>query len=192
MTSLNIEKTKNNMEKIVLWFTWEMWCWKDTASNYIFNKYWWKTFKFSSSLRDILARIHIEPTRENLSAISRILREEFWQDQLAKIMKEDVKAAEDHIILIDWVRRKDDIVHLTQIPEFKLIYIDTSLDKRYNRIITRWENSDDIGKTMEQFQKEQLLETEIQIRWLKEIADVVIDNNWSFEELYAQIDKLIW
>ena len=81
--------------------------------------------------------------------------------------------------------------NILQIPEFKLVYIDTSLKNRYTRISNRRENADDIWKTMEQFIKEQELETEVQIRWLKDIADIVIDNNWSFEEFYKQIDNLI-
>lgn len=179
------------MKKIILWFAWEMWSWKDAAAEYIFSKYWWKKFKFSSSLRDILDRIYLEKSRENLSLISRWLRELFWQDILAKIMYRDILESNDKIILIDWVRRKDDLVHIEDLPEFKLIYVDVSLDNRFSRINKRWENSDDIGKTMEQFQKDQFLETEVQIRWLRDISDFTIDNNWTKEEFYSQIDEII-
>ena len=177
--------------KIVIWFTWEMWCGKDTATAYIQEKLGWVKFKFSQSQRDILDRIWVEQTRENISAVSTFIREAFWQDLLSKIMKKDVLESSEDVILIDWVRRQSDIVYLTQIPEFKLVYIDTSLKNRYTRISNRRENADDIWKTMEQFIKEQELETEVQIRWLKDIADIVIDNNWSFEEFYKQIDNLI-
>lgn len=180
------------MQKIIIWFTWEMWCWKDTATDYIFKKYWWKKFKFSQVLRDILDRISIDSTRENLQKLSTILREGFWQDLLARIMKEDVNSSSEKILLIDWVRRQDDIVHLTKLPEFKLIYIETSLENRYSRISNRNENTDDMWKTIEQFKKEQEFEAEAQIRWLKNIASYVIDNNWNFDELYRQIDNILW
>lgn len=179
------------MKKIIIGFTWEMGCGKDTATDYIFKKFGWKKFKFSQVLRDVLARIFVDPTRENLQALSTVLRENFGQDLLARIMKEDVEKSDENILLIDWVRRQDDITYLTQLPEFKLIYIETNLENRFSRISVRWENADDIGKTLEQFKREQEFEAEAQIRWLKNIADYVIDNNWSFQELYSQIDKIL-
>lgn len=89
------------MKKIILGFTWEMWCGKDTAQKYIFNKFWWKTFKFSWSLRDILTRIHLDSSRENLALLSKILRESFWQDILAKVLKNDIDLLNENIVLID-------------------------------------------------------------------------------------------
>lgn len=179
------------MTKIILGFTWEMWCGKDTAAEFIFDKFWWQKFKFSSSLRDVLDRVHIEKSRDNLASLSTALRWLFGQDILAKIMYHDVLESTETMILIDWVRRNDDIIHLTKLPEFKLIYVETSLENRFDRINKRWENSDDIGKTMEQFQKEQMHEAEAQIRWLKDIAHFIIDNNWTKDLLYNQIDEII-
>ncbi len=109
--------------KIVIWFTWEMWCGKDTATAYIQEKLGWVKFKFSQSQRDILDRIWVEQTRENISAVSTFIREAFWQDLLSKIMKKDVLESSEDVILIDWVRRQSDIVYLTQIPEFLYILI---------------------------------------------------------------------
>ena len=177
--------------KIVIWFTWEMWCWKDTSTEYLFNKYWWKKLKFSQSLRDVLARIWVEAKRENLQELSSLLRNAFWQDLLAKIIYNDANEASDAVILIDWVRRPDDIAYLKWLPFFKLVYIEATMDKRYERITKRWENLDDNNKTFEQFKKEHEYEAESQIRWLKSIANHVIDNNWTFEDLYRQIDEII-
>lgn len=179
------------MNKIILGFTWEMWCGKDTAAEFIFEKFWWQKFKFSSSLRDLLDRIHVEKTRDNLASLSTELRKLYWQDILAKIMYHDVLESNETMLLIDWVRRNDDIIHLTKLPEFKLVYVDVSLENRFDRISKRWENADDIGKTIEQFQKEQLHEAETQIRWLKDVAHFVIDNNWTKDEFHSRINEMI-
>jgi dephospho-CoA kinase len=192
----NTEKLKNNnqlkkMEKIVIWFTWEMWCGKDTATEYLFKKYGWVKFKFSQSLREILERIWISTTRENLCEISNSLRNSFWQDILAKVMALDVERSDKKVILIDWVRRLDDIKHLSKIPGFRLIFIEADMNKRFNRIKIRWENEDELNKTFEEFKKDHDLETEVQIRWLKEFADNIMDNNWDFEDLYNQINEII-
>lgn len=179
------------MKQIILWFAWEMWCWKDAAAEYIFSKYWWRMFKFSSSLRDILDRVYIDKTRENLSKLSTILRSTYWQDILARIMYNDILVSQDDIILIDWVRREDDLVYLRKLPNFKLIYVETSLENRFSRISNRSENADDKWKNLEQFKKEQELETEVKIRWLKQVSDFVFDNNGTKDELYKQIDNSI-
>ena len=45
--------------------------------------------------------------------------------------------------------------------------------------------------TFEEFQKEHELETELQIRDLKNYANYVVDNNGTYTDLYEQIDKII-
>ncbi|MDD2565324.1 MAG: AAA family ATPase [Candidatus Gracilibacteria bacterium] len=179
------------MKKIIIGFTGEMGCGKDTATDYIFQKYGGKKFKFSQVLRDILSRIFIESSRENLQALSTNLRQTFGQDILAKIMKNDLDMLNENIVLIDGIRRKEDIVFLGEMPEFKLIYIESTLENRYSRILNRGENSDDLDKTFGQFLLDQDLETEVTIRGLKEISDYIITNNGTLEELYAQIEKIL-
>lgn len=179
------------MKKIVIWFSWEMWCWKDTSADYLFSKYSWEKLKFSKALRDVLARIWVEAKRENLQELSSMLRVAFWQDLLAKIIYNDAISSKENIVLIDWVRRPDDIKYLMKLPYFKLVYIEASMEKRFERIIKRWENLDDNDKTFEQFKKEHTYEAESQIKTLKPLAHHVIDNNWDFEDLYKQIDEII-
>jgi dephospho-CoA kinase len=84
-----------------------------------------------------------------------------------------------------------DIAYLQKLEEFKLVYIDASMENRYGRITHRGENSDDNQKTFEEFKKDHAREAELQIRDLKGKADFVVDNNGGFEELYGQIDKII-
>lgn len=164
---------------------------KDTAAAYIIKKTNAKTFKFSQVLRDILNRIDKEITRENLQKISTFLRQNFGENILAECMYNDVIKSDDEVIVIDGVRRYADIEKLRQLENFKLIYIDTNIENRYERITKRSENQDDQTKTFEEFQKENEQESESQIVKLKEFADIIIDNNGNFEELYAEIDKTV-
>lgn len=76
-------------------------------------------------------------------------------------------------------------------PEFRLIFIESDINNRYKRLPGRWENTWDDSKTFEQFLREQELETELTIRWLKEISDYIITNDWSLEDLFSQIDKIL-
>ncbi len=89
------------------------------------------------------------------------------------------------------MRRPADIKYLKEIPGFKLVYIEASIENRFERIKKRGENPDDATKTLEQFKKDQEGEADVQIRNMKEYADFVVDNNGTFEELYKQIDEII-
>ncbi len=179
------------MNKLILAFTGEMWCGKWTAVDYLVKKYGWVSYKFSQILRDLLNRLYLEQSRENLQKISTILRKEFWEDLLSKAMYVDLKNSDNSIIILDWVRRKSDIEILQTIPYFKLVYIDVDLEIRYKRISKRWENTDDLNKTFEQFKLEQESEAELQIVWLKKFADYIIDNNWILEDFYKKLDNIL-
>jgi dephospho-CoA kinase len=179
------------MNKAIIGFAGEIASGKDTAVSYLKEKHGALTFKFSACLRDILDRMYLGQTRENMQTLSTILRKNYSQDLFSKVIAKDVQASDKELIVIGGVRRQTDIEHLKNIPGFKLAYIDADEKIRYERLIKRSENPDDQTKTFEQFQKEAQAETENQIRDLKDIADVVIDNNGSLEDLYKQLDKLL-
>jgi dephospho-CoA kinase len=193
MGSRRLKKKINNskMKKIVLGFAGEIAAGKGTAADYVKEKYNGSKFGFSVCLRDVAKRMHLEESRENLQKISTIFRENFHDDILSEVVYEDVKKENNEIIAIDGVRRLADIEYLKKLEGFRLIYIETSMEKRYERIVKRGQNSDDNGKTFEQFQKDHEREAEQQIKNLKNQADFVVDNNGSFEDLYAQIDEII-
>lgn len=179
------------MAKIILGITGEIACGKGTVTAHLAKEYQAGTHRFSTMLRDVLDRMYIEQTRENLALISKVLRQNFGEDVMAKTMMKEAESDEHEIVIIDGVRRLADIKYLRELPQFKLIYIEADIQKRYERIIKRGENTDDKGKTFEEFQKEQTLESETQIRDLKNYANYVVDNNGTYTDLYAQIDKII-
>ncbi len=164
---------------------------KGTITDFVLKNYNGRNFRFSTILRDILNRLYLEETRENLQKLSTLLRDNFGQDILSSAIAKEAKNSEDKILIIDGVRRLSDIKFLKDFSGFKLIYIEADVEKRFQRISTRGENPDDNTKTFERFKKELEQESEIQIRGLRDFADYIIDNNGSFEELYAQIDKII-
>jgi dephospho-CoA kinase len=179
------------MQKIILGFAGEIASGKGTAAKYIKEKYQGSTHRFSTMLRDVLDRLYIEQTRESTSTLSTILRQNFGEDIMAKVIFHDVSGDEAGIVAIDGVRRQADIKYLKELSEFKLVYIDTSMENRYERIQKRGENEDDNQKTFEEFKKDHERETELQIKDLKKVADFVVDNNGTLENLHSQIDKII-
>jgi dephospho-CoA kinase len=179
------------MSKVILGLAAELAGGKGTVAKYVVEKYTGSSHRFSTMLRDILKRIYLPDTRENMQNLSTILRQQFGEDTLAKVMAEDVKNDAHEVVAVDGVRRPADILYLKEIPGFKLVYIETSIENRFERIKKRGENPDDTTKTLEQFKKDQEGEADAQIKNLKSQADYVVDNDGSYEDLYTQIDKTI-
>ncbi|PIP28635.1 MAG: hypothetical protein COX29_00120 [Candidatus Moranbacteria bacterium CG23_combo_of_CG06-09_8_20_14_all_35_22] len=179
------------MSKIILGLAGEIVSGKGTTAKYICENHSGSSHRFSTMLRDVAKRMYLEENRENLQKISTIFRENFFDDILSSVIAKDVESDQHNVIAIDGVRRLADIEYLKKIPGFKLVYIETDIKKRFERIISRGENSDDTTKTFEDFQKDHEREAEKQIKDLKNQAEYMIDNNGSLEELYRQIDKLI-
>ncbi|NCA93660.1 MAG: hypothetical protein EOM84_00615 [Sphingobacteriia bacterium] len=164
---------------------------KGTVACYLADKYNASTHRFSVALRDIAKRVYLEESRENLQKISTLLRDNFDDNILSKVIFEDVKKDINPLVVIDGVRRMADVEFFQKIPEFKLVYIETDLKKRYERITERNENVDDEGKTLDDFRRDHKKEAELQIKYLRDEADFVIDNNGTLEDLYRQIDDLM-
>ena len=181
------------MSKIILGLTGEMVSGKGTVAKYICEKYGANasSYRFSTILRDILNRVHVEQTRENLQRVSEVMRKNFGEDLMARAMALDVQKDTRQIVVIDGIRRLPDIKYLQELSEFKLVYLEADVEERYKRLIIRNENADDSTKTLEQFKSDLEAEAESQIRGLKKDANYVIDNNGSLDELYAQVDRII-
>lgn len=177
--------------KLILGLAGEIASGKGTVAKYVIEKYNGSSHRFSTMLRDVANRMYLENNRENLQKISTIFRENFYDDILSQVISRDVENDAHEIMTVDGVRRFPDIEHLRKIPGFKLIYIETSMENRYDRIVKRGENTDDSSKTFEDFKKDHEREAEQMIKDLKKGADFVIDNNGSFEDLHKQIDNII-
>ncbi len=177
--------------KKILGFTGLISSGKGTACKYLVKEYGAVSFKFSKILRDILDRAYLPHSRDNLVKISILMRETFGQDLLAKIIAKDIKDTDSELIIVDGVRRPDDIKYLKDIPGFKLVAVDTDEKIRYERLIQRTENTDDKTKTWEEFLEDHKKETEEYIPELIKNADITITNNTSLEELHKQLDKIV-
>lgn len=179
------------MAKLILGFTGMIGCGKDTAADYLLNKHGGDKIKFSASLTDVLKRMYLPTERKNYQVLSRVLRESFGQDLLSKIVASDAKESDKELVVIDGIRRPMDIEHLKDVEGFKLIAIEVKQDIRYERVKQRGDKVGESDKTWEDFQKEDLAETEITIPEIMSQASVTIDNNASLEDFYKELDKLI-
>jgi len=177
--------------KIIIGSVGEIASGKGAISKYLLTQYHATEYRFSDILKDILERVHLDNVRKNLASLSLGLREYYGQDILAYALARDIENDDSQVIVVDGIRREADLKYLREMDNFVLVYVEADLEKRYERLIGRNEKQDDKMKTFEEFKKDHELETEVSIRELKDIADVIIDNNGTVEELHKQIDKLV-
>ncbi len=179
------------MRKIIIGIAGEIVSGKDTVTHYLENRYGARIFFLSDPLRDVLDRLHLAQTRENLTRVSGAIRTEFGDNILSHSIASDAANDPPSFVVIDGVRRQSDIEAVKELPEFSLLYVEADIKTRYERIVRRRQNADDETKTFEDFQKDHLLETEIGISALRSEARFIINNDGSLEDLYSQVDDIV-
>jgi dephospho-CoA kinase len=178
-------------KKVILGLTGQIACGKGVIKNFLIEHYKASDYRFSTILRDVLIRLRIEQSRENIQKMSTLLRQTFGEDILAKVMAEDARKDNHNFIVIDGIRRLADIKYLRDVEGFFLISVEASEKIRHQRVIERNENPGDDKKSFSDFLKDQGEESESQIPATMEKADFVIDNNGSWDELWDQIHELV-
>jgi dephospho-CoA kinase len=178
-------------EKIILGFVGDLASGKGTVCKYLSEKYSTNAYRFSTMLRDILKRVYIENTRENLQNLSTVLRANFGQDLMSRVIAEDVKNDPKDIVAVEGIRRPTDITYLEKTPGFHLIYITADPKIRWERLVKRNENPGDDKKTYEQFLKDEQAEADRMIKELGSKAEYTITNNGGFEDFYGQMEKIL-
>ncbi len=178
-------------QKLIFGFVGEISSGKGTACQYLADKYGAPSYRFSTMLRDILNRLYMAISRDHMQRLSKVLRDEFGQDTLAKVIAEDVKKDPAGLVTVDGVRRESDIKYLREIPGFVLVYLTADQKIRYQRIVERGENTDDTQKTFAQFAQDEKAEAEQQIAETASTAEETINNNGSLEDLQAALDDLV-
>ena len=164
---------------------------KGEIKKYLQEKYGANEHRFSTMLRDVLNRMHIETSRKNLQDVSSVLRQQFGGDLLAKVLTEDVKKDDSQLIVIDGIRRFADIQYLKDLAEFALVSVDANEEVRYQRSVSRNENIGDNDKSFAEFQAEGSAEAELEIPKVMASTEIKIENNGTIEDLHLDIDKLL-
>ncbi len=164
---------------------------KSFASEYIMNNYGGEHIKFSDCLSHILHKLSLEKSRDNQIKLSVILRKEFGEDIMSHAVASDALTSKEDIVLIDGIRRVEDLAAFKALPSFKLIAINADAKVRFEREKNRREKTDDAELTWEKFQEIERAPTEVTIPEVMTYANYTIMNEGTKEDYEKKIDDIM-
>lgn len=178
-------------EKIILGVVGQIASGKGAVSEYLHTKYNANVYGFSKPLRDVLQRLYLPIVRENMANLSTILRQIFGNNLMSRVLAEDIKQDTNKLIVVEGVRRPEDLEQIKLLPNFKLIRVIADERLRYERLIQRGQNKDDQTKTFAEFQEDEKAEADQDIPRIMAQAELEVNNNGDLESLHQQVDKII-
>ncbi|MEK7541698.1 MAG: hypothetical protein AAB533_02535 [Patescibacteria group bacterium] len=149
--------------------------------------------RFSDIWREILRLLALEESRENISQMATAIRGLFKNDGiLVNAMQRRMTGIDADIIILDGLRKAEEIEPLVRSRGGILVYIAASPEMRFQRRRAHAETTDEKGMTWEQFMHQEAIATETSIREIGEAsADYRIDNNGTVEEFETKIKRFL-
>ncbi len=161
---------------------------KDTAEEYISEKYGYKSISMGDVLREIAASEGCGMDRDSLQN----LRVKKGRTFLAEEVAQRISDSGWGRVIISGIRMPEDY----EIPRkrfggcIKLIHVEASRKKRFERLAKRGTERD--PKSIDEFRRNEKREKEIyDFGKTFSHADYVLDNNGSMEDLKRRADKIM-
>jgi dephospho-CoA kinase len=147
--------------------------------------------RYSDILRQILNILAVDATRENMVKLSETLRVTFGEDVFAYAVDLQVRKSGAPLVIVDGIRRIEDIAALQSLPHFRLVEVTASARQRFDRMKQRGEKLKERDMTWDEFVMDEIAPTENSITAIAERAWKVIDNSGTADDLTRQIDDIM-
>ncbi len=164
---------------------------KDTVADYL-EKKGFIHYSLSDILRELLKKENKQITRENLQKRGNKLRKKEGSNALAKRILKKIKLDKNYII--SSVRTLGEIKVLRKNKDFKLIFVDSPLETRFERILKR--NREKDPRTIKELKEMENFERSdksygMHLGKCKKEADIIITNDSSLNILHKKINKML-
>jgi dephospho-CoA kinase len=169
---------------------------KGTIVEYLISKHNYKHYSVRDYLTKLLVEKGLEPDRANMASLANELRKKhspsFIVEELYRL------ATTEHPgnnCIIESIRAIGEVKKLREKPGFVLFAVDAESRLRYQRIKQRKSSTDRVSFKM--FLEDEAKEmagrnpNEQNLHACIELADFNFVNNGSFEDLYAQVEKVL-
>jgi len=167
---------------------------KGTVVEYLEKSRGFRHFSVRSFLLDIIRREGMPENRDSMFRLGNSLRQEFGPSYVTDRLYE--MAAESGVnCIIESIRTPGEAVSLRARGNFYLLAVDADPKIRYGRIVERQSVTDNISfETFTSNEEREMTSADPNQQNLKEcirMADFVLTNNGSREELYAQVEEIL-
>ena len=149
-------------------------------------------YSLSDAIREEVRSRGLEPTRELLIKIGNELRQKYGSEVLAERIL--AKIEDDKHYIIDSIRNPAEVNAFRAAKHFKLVRVEAPSELRFERILRRARESD--PRTLQDFIELENREAEgddtsQNLVKVELMADHVLVNNSTLQDLYPQIDNLL-
>jgi dephospho-CoA kinase len=149
-------------------------------------------FSLSDEIRKELKKKRKKVSKENQIELGNDIREKFGASELAKRVVSKIKPGKDYVITS--ISNKGEVEELKKLPDFILVNVISPQSNRFERMGERKKVDD--PKTFEEFVKRERAEfseisTRQQLHLVGRMADIIINNNKSFDEFHRKIDRML-
>ena len=132
----------------------------------------------------------LEPNITNLGKVMVELREKYGAGVVAKRCLEEIEKIDNRVVLIDGIRSLEEVKVFRKLyPNFKLIAVHSSPKTRFSRLRSRMRRDD--PEDWHEFAKRDEVEIKVGIGGAIALADYMIVNEGSREELEVNADKVL-
>lgn len=183
------------MSKIVIGLVGPIAAGKSTTVEILRNK-GFVSYSLSDRIREEIQNRNLEITRESLNTVSNELRETIGADVLAQKTSELIDKQNQEKIVIDSIRNPQEINYLKNHFGMYIIGLIAPQEKRFDFFanrgtnvagITTWEEF----KALDDMELAQSGEYKQQVQACLDLADVVIENTGSIEELERKLEIIL-
>lgn len=130
-----------------------------------------------------------EPTRDRLIEFGKYLKDRYGGDILIRLAVDKKRNCEN--IVIDGVRSREEIETIKKLGG-KVIYVEARPEIRFERLMKRKASKDKEIKSFEDFKKmDDAEESLYHTSKLKDLADYVIVNEGTLDELREEVERII-
>jgi len=175
--------------KLIIGLVGEKLAGKDTAANYLEQKFGAFHTRFTHILDKILGELNLPISRRNEIDLGLGLRNIFGNKVLGSAVIKRALGADQSLIVINGIRM-DEMEDIKKIGA-KIIYVTAPAEIRFQRYQHRHEKADDGQMNFQKFEEQEKEATEVGIPALGAKADFRIDNVGTLDELYKKVDEVI-
>ncbi|TWR85123.1 hypothetical protein FJD38_22865 [Pseudomonas saxonica] len=161
---------------------------KTTITKHLVDRYGYSLASNSEVLRKILSDVGMAQSRDNLGSLGNSIFSIFGNDLIARHRVENLHLGK---IVVDGIRYTDELARYREVPGFRLIGVQASVETRFERAILDAEVCKDIELTRGKFDELVYSRSELDVPELLSKADRVIYNNDDMAQLWLEVDQAI-